>query len=151
MIEICKKKCAIFKTGSQRLADQARTMIKKGWFSDFEILEIHQQINRESSPQDFNRIIKTLNTEKQKPSNRPETQSNCDRNELMLRRNRNTGMDDKRKDLIDSNRPKKGNAPCNYRPIMCLPMMWKRLTVQIREEIYYSLMSRGLFPEEIMP
>ena len=27
-------------------------------------------------------------------------------------------------------------------------MMWKILTAQIREEIYYSLTSRGLFPEE---
>ena len=26
--------------------------------------------------------------------------------------------------------------------------MWKILTAQIREEIYYSLTSRGLFPEE---
>ena len=27
-------------------------------------------------------------------------------------------------------------------------MMWKLLTAQIREEIYYSLTSRGLFPVE---
>ena len=27
-------------------------------------------------------------------------------------------------------------------------MMWKILTAQIREEIYYSLTSRGLFPDE---
>ena len=26
--------------------------------------------------------------------------------------------------------------------------MWKVLTAQIREEIYYSLTNRGLFPEE---
>ena len=42
----------------------------------------------------------------------------------------------------------KGTAPNNYRPITCLTMMWKILTAQIREEIYYSLTSRGLFPEE---
>ena len=34
------------------------------------------------------------------------------------------------------------------RPITWLSMMWKILTAQIREEIYYSLTSRGLFPEE---
>ena len=45
----------------------------------------------------------------------------------------------------DSN---KGTAPNNYRPIPCLPMMWKILTTQIREEIYYWLTSRGLFPDE---
>ena len=42
----------------------------------------------------------------------------------------------------------KGTVPNNYRPITCLPMMWKILTAQIREEIYYSLISRGLFPNE---
>ena len=44
--------------------------------------------------------------------------------------------------------PSKGTAPNNYRPITCLPMMWKILTAQIREKIYYSLTSRGLFPDE---
>ena len=44
--------------------------------------------------------------------------------------------------------PNKGNAPNNHRPITCLPVMWKILTAQIREEIYHSLTSRGLFPDE---
>ena len=44
--------------------------------------------------------------------------------------------------------PSKGKAPKNYRPITCLPMMWKILTAQIRKKIYYSLTSRGLFPDE---
>ena len=44
--------------------------------------------------------------------------------------------------------PSKGTAPNNYRSINCLPMMWKILTAQIREKIYDSLTSRGLFPEE---
>ena len=39
-------------------------------------------------------------------------------------------------------------APNNYGPINCLPMIWKILTTQIREEIWYSLTSRRLFPEE---
>ena len=42
----------------------------------------------------------------------------------------------------------KGTAPNNYRPITCLPRMWKILTSQIREKIYYSLTSRRLFPDE---
>ena len=42
----------------------------------------------------------------------------------------------------------KGTAPNNYRPIRCLPMMWKILIAQIREKIYDSLISRGIFPEE---
>ena len=44
--------------------------------------------------------------------------------------------------------PNKGTALNNYRPITCLPMMWKILTAEIREEIYYSLTSRDLFPDE---
>ena len=44
--------------------------------------------------------------------------------------------------------PSKKPAPNNNRPITCLPMMWKIFTAQIREEIYYSLTSRRLFPEE---
>ena len=44
--------------------------------------------------------------------------------------------------------PNKETAPNNYRHITCLPMMWKILTEQIREEIYYLLTSRGLFPDE---
>ena len=49
--------------------------------------------------------------------------------------------------LIQKN-PSKGTAPKNYRLTTCLPMMWKILTTQIREKIYYSLISRGLFPDE---
>ena len=44
--------------------------------------------------------------------------------------------------------PNKGTTPNNYRPITCLQMMWKILTAQIREEIYYSLTSRRFFPDE---
>ena len=44
--------------------------------------------------------------------------------------------------------PSKGTAHNNYRPITCLPIMWKILTAQIREKIYSSLTSRGLFPDE---
>ena len=53
-----------FKT-SQRLAGQAWMIIKQGWFSDLEILEIHQQINGETCQQYPNTIIETLNTEEQ--------------------------------------------------------------------------------------
>ena len=44
--------------------------------------------------------------------------------------------------------PHTGTAPDKYRPMTCLLMMWKILTAQIREEIYFSLTSHGLFPEE---
>ena len=42
----------------------------------------------------------------------------------------------------------KGTPQNNYRPMMCLPMKWKILTAQIRKEIYDSLISCKLFPEE---
>ena len=44
--------------------------------------------------------------------------------------------------------PFKGTAPNNYRPITCLPMMWRILTAQIREDIYFSLTNHGLFLKE---
>ena len=44
--------------------------------------------------------------------------------------------------------PLKGTAPNNYRPITYLLMIWKILTAQIREEIYYSLTNHGLFLKE---
>ena len=44
--------------------------------------------------------------------------------------------------------PNKGTAPNNYRLITWLPMTWKILTAQVKEEIYYSLTSRSLFPDE---
>ena len=44
--------------------------------------------------------------------------------------------------------PQKRNVTNNYRPITCLPTMWKILTAQIREKVYYLLICRGLFTEE---
>ena len=44
--------------------------------------------------------------------------------------------------------PRKGTAPTNYRTIMSLPLMWKILTAQIREQIYYSSINPGIFPDE---
>ena len=56
-------------------------------------------------------------------------------------------MDDKKKENPNEKITKKKTAPQNYRPITCLPMMWKMLTAHIKEEIYNSL-SHGLFSEE---
>ena len=55
-------------------------IIKKGRFSDVEILEIHQQINSETRQEDPIIKIKTVKTEKQEHSNQFETQSNISRN-----------------------------------------------------------------------
>ena len=44
MMEILQE-LSNFLTTSQRLADQVRTIKKKGWFSELEIIEIHQKIN----------------------------------------------------------------------------------------------------------
>ena len=58
-----------FQTTSQRLADQVRTIIKKVWFSDLEIIEIHQKINDQ---QGCNTVTDTLNINKQKQPNQNE-------------------------------------------------------------------------------
>ena len=42
----------------------------------------------------------------------------------------------------------KRTAPNNYRPITCLPTILKILSAQTRENIYYWLISYGLFPDE---
>ena len=54
----------------------------------------------------------------------------------------------KEKTTLIQKDPCKGTAPNNHRPINCLPMTWKILTAQIREEIYNSLISLGLIPDE---
>ena len=65
MIEIWQE-CVSFQTTCQRLADQIRTIIKKGWFSDLGILETHQKMNNE---QDSNIVLDTPSKNKQKQSN----------------------------------------------------------------------------------
>ena len=61
MIETWQE-CASFQTTNQRLADQVRTIIKKGWFSDLEILEIHQKTQKQE-----NTIRDASSGAKQKP------------------------------------------------------------------------------------
>ena len=51
----------------------------------------------------------------------------------------------KGKTILIHKDPSKRTVHSSYRLITCLS---KILTAQIREEIYYSLTSRGLFPEE---
>ena len=54
---------SIFQTTSQRLADQARTIMKKGWFSELVIIEMHQKINDQERR---NTLPDTPNMNKQK-------------------------------------------------------------------------------------
>ena len=42
----------------------------------------------------------------------------------------------------------KGNVASNYRPITCLPLMWKLLTGVIADQIYGHLEQQKLLPEE---
>ena len=75
MIEIWQE-CAKFQTTSQRLVDQVRTIIKKGWFSDLELLEIHQKTNK----QNCNTVPDTSCGIKQKQSNEKEPQTSANEN-----------------------------------------------------------------------
>ena len=43
----------------------------------------------------------------------------------------------------------KGNTADNYRPITCLPLMWKLLTEVIAEEMYNYLEREKILPEEL--
>ena len=73
MMEIWQE-LSIFQTTSQRLADQVRTIMKKGWFSELEIIEIHQKINdqerRNTSPDTAN-----INKRKQPIQNQPTSEN----------------------------------------------------------------------------
>ena len=42
----------------------------------------------------------------------------------------------------------KGNIASNYRPITCLPLVWKLLTGMISDEMYSFLEESNLLPEE---
>ena len=44
--------------------------------------------------------------------------------------------------------PKKGNTPSNYRPITCLPIMYKVLTAMISDSIYKHLEDENVIPWE---
>ena len=57
-------------------------------------------------------------------------------------------MNDQKEDHSDPESPHKLTVTNVYRPIMCLPMILKILTAQIREEIYYSLINHRLLPKE---
>ena len=62
--------------------------------------------------------------------------------------NKYTRMDDRRENYPNREGiKKKGGIPINYRPITCLPEMWKILTTEIRDEIYFSNIWYVPFPE----
>ena len=42
----------------------------------------------------------------------------------------------------------KGKVASNYRPTICLPLMWKLLTIVIADQIYLHLDQDKLLPEE---
>ena len=56
-------------------------------------------------------------------------------------------MDDQRENNPDPKTLPERNLN-NYRPIMCLSIMWKILTAQMRQDIYYLLISHEVFPEK---
>ena len=51
------------------------------------------------------------------------------------------------KTILIQKDPQKGQPPTNADPPVCLTMMWKIRTAQIKEEIYYSLINYGIFPK----
>ena len=54
MIEIWEA-AANFNTRNQRLEDHIKMILKKGWFSDFEMMEINRQLSREKYDQQLKR------------------------------------------------------------------------------------------------
>ena len=54
----------------------------------------------------------------------------------------------KSRTLRIQNDPKKGTAASNYRPIACLPIIWKLLTGIFSDKIYDHLVDKELLPDE---
>ena len=75
MVEIWQE-LSNFQTTSQRLADQVRTIIKKGWFSDLEIIEIHQKIKDQQSSNNTLSGTSNINEQKQPIRKEPATLEN---------------------------------------------------------------------------
>ena len=75
MMEIWQER-STFQTTSQRLADQVRTIMKKGLFSYLELLEIHQKTLK----QNYNTVSDTPSGVKQKQSNKKELQTSENEN-----------------------------------------------------------------------
>ena len=74
MIEIWQE-CSTLQSTSQSLADQVRTIVKKGWFSDLELLEIQK-----THKQTYNTAPGTSSDLKQKQSNKKEQQTTANEN-----------------------------------------------------------------------
>ena len=74
MIEIWQE-CSNFQTKNQRLADQDRTIIKKGCFLYLEIIEIHQKINNQLASNTVP-VKVNINKEKHLKRNKPSTSEN---------------------------------------------------------------------------
>ena len=70
------------------------------------------------------------------------------RNEQMPTKGTRTRMDNQKRTTLIQKDSRKGTAINNYWHITYQPTMWNILTAQIIEEIYSSLTSRGLFPDE---
>ena len=75
MFEVWQE-CSTFQTTSQRLADQVRTITRKGWFSDLELLKIHQKTLK----QNYNAVPDTPSGVKHKQSNEKELQTSTNEN-----------------------------------------------------------------------
>ena len=75
MMEILQER-STFQTTSQRLADQVRTIMKKGWFSDQELLEIYQKTLKQNN----NTVPDTPSGVKQRQSNKKEPQTSANEN-----------------------------------------------------------------------
>ena len=75
MIEIWQE-FSTFQTTSQWLVDQVRTIMKKGWFSNLELLVIHQK----TLIQNYNTVPDTPSGVKQKQSDEKEPQTSANEN-----------------------------------------------------------------------
>ena len=74
MMEIWQE-LSIFQTTSLGLADQVRMIMKKGWFSELEIIEIYQKINDQERRNTTLPGTSNINKQKQPIQNEPTSEN----------------------------------------------------------------------------
>ena len=66
----------------------------------------------------------------------------------MLSKWKRVNVDDKGEDNTNTERQRKFKAASNYRPVACLPLVWKLSTDVTGKEVYEFLDTNLLLPQE---
>ena len=177
MLSLWQQK-GMFWVSEQRLVDQASTIRRNSWMTELEIEELERKVTgsdsviaaeaRSSEAKKQEKIDITTGSLKKILGRMPNWKSPGpdlvqgfwlksfsslhERVRLQLKECLDSGfvpswLTRGRTSLLQKDKSK-GNVASNYRPITCLPLMWKLLTGVIANQIYAHLDQEKLLPEE---